>query len=248
VSDRAKSAAGAAPLPKRFYKEAQAVVTTEGFAIALDGRHARTPAKAPLALPSPDLAEAVAEEWRAQAATIDPSTMPLTRLANVAIDGVAREAEAVAAEVVKYAASDLVCYRAEGPERLVARQSALWDPVLAFAREELGARFMLAEGVMFVGQPPETLAAIDRATPRDPFVLAALSTMTTLTGSALIALGVLRGRFTAEAAWEAAEVDEAWNAELWGADAEAEARRALRWRDMQAAARMAALAGARGST
>ncbi|RXF75190.1 ATP12 family chaperone protein, partial [Hansschlegelia zhihuaiae] len=241
MSDGAKAAT--ASLPKRFYKEAQVIVTAEGFAIALDGRHARTPARAPLALPTAALAEAVAEEWRAQGEAIDPSTMPLTRLANVAIDGVAQEAEAVAAEIVKYAGSDLVCYRAEGPERLVARQSELWDPVLAFAREELGARFMLAEGVMFVGQPEETLAAVDRATPRDdPFVLAALSTMTTLTGSALIALGVLRGRFTAAAAWEAAEVDEAWNAELWGADSEAEARRALRWRDMAAAARMAALA------
>jgi chaperone required for assembly of F1-ATPase len=230
-------------LPKRFYKIAE-VMEHEGlFVLALDGRHARTPARAPLGLPSAALGEAVAEEWRLQGETIDPSTMPLTRLANVAIDGVARERDAVAAEIVKYAASDLVCYRAEGPDRLVVRQTQHWDPVLAFARDDLGARFMLAEGVVFVEQRPEALEAVTRAVPRDdPFVLAALSTITTLTGSALIALGVLRERFRAEEAWAAAQVDEDWNVELWGQDAEAAARRAVRWQEMEAAFRMLTLA------
>lgn len=230
------------PLPKRFYKGAEAAAAEGGFAVALDGRIARTPGRAPLVLPTPALAEAVAAEWEAQVEVIDPARMPLTRLANAAIDGVAREREAVAAEIVKYAASDLVCYRAEYPDRLVERQTALWDPVVTFARTDLGARFVLAAGVMFVEQTEQALQAVNRAVPRDdPFVLAALSTMTTLSGSALLALAVLRGKLSAEAAWEAAEVDEAWNAELWGLDAEAEARRANRWREMQAAARMVAL-------
>ena len=239
--------AGAIPdkpaLPKRFYKSVSVVEIEGGFAPALDGRTAKTPARAALTLPTRALAEAVAAEWDAQIEIIDPRTMPLTRLSNVAIDGVASSAEAVAAEIVKYAGSDLVCYRAEGPERLVARQNELWDPVLAFARDALGARFLLAEGVMFVAQPDEALEAIAHAVPRkNPFVLAALSVMTTISGSALIAIGVHQGRLTVEEGWAAADLDEAWNAEVWGFDSEAEARRTMRRDEMAAAAMMARLA------
>lgn len=239
--------AGAPPekpaLPKRFYKVVGVAEVEAGHAITLDGRHARTPARAPLALPTAELAAAVAAEWDAQVEIIDPRLMPLTRLANVAIDGVAASAEAVAAEIVKYAGSDLICYRAEGPERLVARQTELWDPVLAFARDALGARFLLAEGVMFVAQPEEALEAVSHAVPREnPFVLAALSVMTTISGSALIALGVHQGRFSVEDGWAAADLDEAWNAEVWGFDSEAEARRTMRRDEMAAAAAMARLA------
>ncbi len=230
---------GRPKLPKRFYEHAETAAHEGGFVVTLDGAPVRTPARTRLLLPVAALAEAIAAEWRAQVDVIDPTTMPLTRLANVALDGVARESEAVANEIVKYAGSDLVCYRAEGPERLVGKQTAHWDPLLAFARDDLGARFMLAEGVMFVEQPAASLEAVARAVPReDPFVLAAVSTITTLTGSALIALGVLRGRLPVEDAWAAACVDEDWNAELWGEDGEASARRALRWREMAAAARM----------
>ena len=229
-------------LPKRFYKRAEAVPAEEGFAIALDGRHARTPARAPLALPTEALGAAVAAEWEAQGETIDPTTMPLTRLANVAIDGVSREIEAVAAEIVKYAGSDLVCYRAERPERLVAKQTHHWDPVLAFARENLGARFTLAEGVMFVGQPDEALEAVARAVPRETFALTSLSVLTTLTGSALIALALQEGALDVDAAWAAANVDEDWNEELWGYDSEAAARKAIREVEMRAAAQMMVLA------
>lgn len=230
-------------LPKRFYKAAGVVETDDGFALALDGRIAKTPARAPLAFPTRALAEAVAAEWEAQAEVVDPVAMPLTRLANSAIDGVAKERDAVAAEIVKYAGSDLVCYRAEGPERLVARQSALWDPVLAFARDDLGARFVLAEGVMFVEQHAGALVAVEHAVPReDPFVLAALNVITTLSGSALIALGLYRGRLTPDQAWAAADLDEAWSAELWGSDAEADVRRAARRQEMAAAAEMVRLA------
>ncbi|HEY0290939.1 MAG TPA: ATP12 family protein [Hansschlegelia sp.] len=232
--------------PKRFYKTAEVLEEGGVFLLTLDGRKARTPGRAPLACSSPALGEAVAQEWREQGEFIDPTTMPLTRLVNVAIDGVAAAREAVASEIVKYASSDLVCYRAEGPERLVGRQGEHWDPVLAFARDELGARFVLAEGVMFVEQPEGTLEAVRHAVPKDdPFVLAALSTITTLTGSALLALTVHRGRLSAEQAWLAANVDEDWNVELWGEDAEATQRRAGRWREMEAAARLIALSNVR---
>ncbi|MBB3972059.1 ATP12 family chaperone protein [Hansschlegelia beijingensis] len=238
----APEALGKAPLPKRFYTQVEVLDEAGRFFVTLDRRKVRTPAKAALTFASPPLAEAVAEEWRAQQDVIDPRTMPLTRIANVAIDGVAPEREAVLAEIVKYASSDLVCYRADMPDRLVARQTEHWDPVLAFARDDLGARFVLAQGVMFVDQPEETLEAVRRALPRDDhFVLAALSTMTTLTGSALLALGVLRGWHTVEQAWAAANVDEGWNADLWGHDAEAAARQEARRVEMEAAARMIAL-------
>lgn len=228
------------PLLKRFYTDVSVLEAEDGFAVALDGRVAKTPAKARLCFPTQALAEAVATEWTAQGQTIDPATMPLTRLANAAIDGVSREREAVAAEIVKYAGSDLVCYRAEGPERLVARQAALWDPILAFARDGLGARFMLAEGVMFVEQPASSLEAVAAAAPLDDvFALAGLSVLTTISGSALIAIAVRTGAMSLEDAWAAADLDEAWSAEVWGADSEAEARRAARRRDFEAAALMA---------
>jgi chaperone required for assembly of F1-ATPase len=232
-------------LPKRFYKVAEALEKDGLFAIALDGKTARTPARALLAMASRPLAEAVAAEWRAQGERIDPSTMPLTRLANVAIDGVAKEAEAVAAEIVRYAGSDLVCYRADTPDRLVARQSAHWDPVLAFARDALGARFLLAEGVMFVEQPADALEAVSLAVPRDDaFTLAALSTLTTLTGSALLALALHKAHLSPEAAWAAATVDDDWSAEIWGHDVEAAARHAFRRREFEASVRMLELARA----
>ncbi len=246
MSDARPKGLGERPaLPKRFYKAAEAIETPEGFVVALDGRHARTPARAPLALPTRPLAEAVVEEWSAQGETIDPRTMPLTRLANVAIDGVRLEMKAVAAEIVKYAGSDLLCYRAGHPERLVERQTALWDPILAAAREDFGARFLLAEGVMFVEQPPATLEAVARFVPGDDaFVLTGANVVTTLTGSAVIAIGLARGWLTPDAAWEAADLDDAWNAELWGEDGEAEARRAARRTEMTAAATMMSLARA----
>ena len=238
----APEALGKASLPKRFYTTVEVLDDGGRFFVTLDRRKVRTPAKAALTFASLALAEAVAEEWRAQQDVIDPRTMPLTRIANVAIDGVASERDAVVAEIVKYASSDLVCYRADTPDRLVARQTEHWDPVLAFARDDLGVRFVLAQGVMFVDQPDDTLEAVRQALPRDDhFVLAALSTMTTLTGSALLALGVLRGWHTVEQAWAAANVDEGWNSELWGHDAEAAARQEARRVEMEAAARVITL-------
>ncbi len=223
--------------PKRFYKEATAEPHEGGFALKLDGRLARTPAKQPLAVADRRIAEAIAAEWSAQAAEIDPSAMPLTRIANAAIDRVAAEMEPVRAEIVKYAGTDLLCYRAEGPSGLVEAQNAAWEPLLSWAREALGARFVLAEGIVAIPQPAETLAAVQGALAAlDPLRLAAVHVITTLTGSAVIALAVLKGRISAEAAWAAAHVDEDWQMNQWGRDEIALARRAARWREMQAAA------------
>lgn len=224
-------------LPKRFYTE----VAIEpgaggGFRVVLDGRGMKTPAKRPFEVPRAAIAEAVAAEWRAQVAHIDAGTMPVTRLANSVIDGVVDRADEVAADAAKYAATDLVCYRAESPERLVERQSALWDPILDAIEDAFGARFLVAEGIVHVAQDPEALAAVGRAVASfEPWALAGLHSITTLTGSVLIALAHAQGRIDAEAAWAAAHVDEHWNFEVWGRDEEAERRLAYRRTEFDAA-------------
>ena len=225
-----------APLPKRFYKEVAVGEDAGRFTITLDGRTVKTPAKRPLSLPTRAAADLVAAEWREQAEVIDPARMPVTRLANSALDGVANELDAVLADIVKYAGTDLLCYRAGSPQSLVEAQAAKWDPVLYWAADALGARFILAEGVIHREQPAAAIAAFAGALGkyREPLAVAALHTITTLTGSALLALAVAEGRFSAEEAWTAAHADEDWNIEQWGSDAEAEARRAHRWRDMKA--------------
>lgn len=227
-----------AALPKRFY-EAVAIAEDEGgHVVKLDGRSVRTPAGAVLVLPSAAAARLVADEYAAQEEHINPLKMPVTRLANTAFDGVSSAADAVLEDVLKFSTSDLVCYRADAPEALVQRQAEAWDPVLDWVRSELGARFLLAEGVMHVDQPRETIGAVaihlrKRA---EPFRLAAIHLMTSLTGSALLALAVEAKALDAEAAWTAAHVDENWNIEHWGDDAEAVKRQANRKRDMMAAA------------
>jgi chaperone required for assembly of F1-ATPase len=223
-------------LRQRFYTRAEVAGEGGEFAIVLDGRPVKTPARRPLAVPNSALAQALAAEWEAQRDVIDPARMPLTRLANTIIDGVVEAPAAVAAEVERYLACDLVCYRAPGPAGLVARQAAAWDPVLAWARDALGARFALAEGIVFIAQSPDALAAAGAVIPRAPWPLGALHSVTTLTGSALIALAFMRGALSLDAAWSAAHVDEDWNMDLWGRDALALERRAARFAEMQAAA------------
>ena len=225
-------------LPRRFYTEAGFSEDADGFRLTLDGRPANTPARNPLRLPSRDLAAKVAAEWAAQETSIDPARMPLTRLANTAIDGVAPRHAAVVEDLCAYTGTDLVAYRAGDPERLVRAQAEAWDPILAWAREELGARIILSEGVMHVAQPPDTIRALSEAVAAetDPFALTGLHTLTTLSGSLLIALAVLRGRLTPAEAWAAAHVDETYQAEVWGRDAEAEARLAARRAEFEAAA------------
>jgi chaperone required for assembly of F1-ATPase len=230
-------------LPKRFYKEARVGEGGGGFEVLLDGKPVKTPAKRSLALPSRPLAEAVAAEWAGQGETINPGAMPLTKLGNVAIDRVAEERDAVIGEITKYAGTDLVCYRAREPEGLVAAQKEAWDPVLEWAREALGARFVCAEGVRHVTQSPETLAAVraEIAKAASPLRLAALASATALSGSALIALALAGGKLSADAAWKAAQVDEDWNVARWGDDAEAAERRASRRAEFDAAAKVLAL-------
>jgi len=222
---------------KRFYATADVGETEGGFAVRLDGRLARTPAKRQLVAPTRALAEAIAAEWAAQGETIAPATMPLTRLAHSALDGVAEALEPAIAEVAAYAGSDLVCYRATEPEALAARQAAAFDPALAFAEQALGARFALAGGIVHVAQPEDSLRAVRAAIPREPFAVTALHALTSLSGSALLALAVARGAMTVEAAWAAAHVDEDFQIERWGADEEAMRRREARGQEFAAAAR-----------
>jgi chaperone required for assembly of F1-ATPase len=233
-----------APPPKRFYTSVSVAPREGGFAVLLDGRGIKTPKRKDLVLPSRALADAVAAEWTAQTERIDPGTMPLTRIANTAIDAVADHMREVAADIVAFAGSDLLCYRASAPEGLVARQKALWSPVLDWARDVLGAGFSLAAGVVHIAQPKEALARIAAALEAlDPFRVACLHVMTTLTGSALLALAHARGRLNLEDAWAAAHVDEDWQIEQWGRDAEADARRVKRFAEFEAASRFLTLLG-----
>lgn len=230
------------PLPKRFYAEVSVGERDGGYAVLLDGKPVRTPGRALLILPTEEVARLVADEFAAQQSEIDPVTMPVTRIANSAVDGVTKEPQAVAEDIVKYSGTDLLLYRAGSPQALVERQAGAWDPVLDWVRRELGARFILAEGVMHVAQPAESIEAVRRhlGGRAEPLRLAAVHVMTTLTGSALLALAVEAGALDVDAAWDAAHVDEDWNIEQWGTDAEAQARRAFRKADMIAAANLIA--------
>lgn len=223
-------------LRKRFYETVTVAPGPGGFGVQLDGRPVKTPARRTLAVPVKPLAQALADEWQAQREVVDPAAMPLTRLVNSIIDGVVDAPAPVKAEVAKFLGSDLICYRADGPDGLVQRQMQHWNPVILWAREALGAPFVLGEGVTFVEQPVEALAAAARAIPDDPWRLGAVSAITTLTGSALIALAVAQGRLSTADAWTAAHVDEDWNMHQWGRDQEALERRAAREAEMQAAA------------
>jgi chaperone required for assembly of F1-ATPase len=227
-------------LRKRFYENA---TVGEGapYPVLLDGRAVKTPAGGTLAAPVAALAATIAAEWNAQGERIDPATMPLTRLANTIIDGVAPNPQPIADEIAKYLGSDLVCYRAATPEGLVAMQAQHWDPVIAWTRDALGARFVLSEGVTFVAQPDSAIVAARAAIPADPWRLAATHVITTLTGSALIALAVAAGELSLDAAWAAAHVDEDWNMDFWGRDELAMQRRGARFVDMQAACDVLAL-------
>jgi chaperone required for assembly of F1-ATPase len=228
-------------LRTRFYREATAGEGPDGFAVLLDGRPVRTPARRPLAAPVRALAEALAAEWQAQTDKVDPAAMPLTRLANSIIDGVAPSPGPVAAEIENYLGSDLLFYRAPGPPGLVESHKRHWDPVVEWAREALGARFVLAEGVLHVAQPQASIAVAVAAIPagtdvKQSWRLGALNVVTTLTGSALLALALAAGRLTTDQAWAAAHVDEDWQMQFWGRDELALQRRAYRFAELQAAA------------
>jgi len=226
------------PQRKRFYAQADVAETPDGLAITLDGKPVRTPSGRPLVAPTRDIADGIVAEWNAQAENIDPLTMPLTRFANTVGEAVVDRVDAVAEDVAKYLGSDLLFYRAGHPEALVAREAASWDPVLFWAADTLGAHFILAEGIVHVRQPDSAIAAARAALPADPWSIAALHVVTTLTGSALLALALKQGVLDADQVWAAALVDEDWNSEKWGVDAEVAARRAARLVDFKAAAKV----------
>ncbi|WP_298398868.1 ATP12 family chaperone protein [Sphingobium sp.] len=228
---------------KRFYTDVTIVDAEGGFAIQLDGRPVRTPARALLALPTRALADAVAQEWRAQGETVEPASMPMTGLANAAIDHVSANKADFAAGVARYAQSDLLCYRADGPDTLVARQAAAWDPLLDWARTRYDVAFAVTQGIIPVPQPDETLARLEAAVLAiDPFTLTGLSTLVTLSGSLVCGLALVEGGQDRDTIWQAAEIDEAWQIEQWGEDAEATARSAARTADFATAATFCALA------
>lgn len=227
-------------LPRRFYKGAAARFHDGVWQIELDGKPVRTPGRNLLALESQVSAERLAQEWDDQRENIDPMTMPLTRLVNTALDGVAADPQAVKEDIVRYAGSDLVCYRAGSPQGLVDRQNELWDPLVEWAQAALGSRLVLAEGVIHVGQPAESIAAFSTHVGLidNPITLAATHVATSLTGSAITAMALLKHHLTLDQAWAVAHVDEDWNISQWGEDDEAAATRALRLRDMTAAVRL----------
>lgn len=218
---------------KRFWTH---VTIDAARVVLLDGKPVRTPARVPLALPTDALAHAVADEWRGVGETIDPRAMSLTGLANAAIDRVAPDPATFARGLARYGESDLLYYRAERPHALVMRQEAAWDPLLDWARDRYDVHFELTAGVMHRAQPPATVARLGEAlASRDPFALAALSPIVTITGTLVGALALAEGAVTADDVWDAANVDEDWQAEHWGEDELATQARATRRRDYDAA-------------
>lgn len=220
---------------KRFWTE---VSVDADRVIALDGRPVRTPGRTPLALPTQALAEAVADEWRGVGETLDPRAMPLTGLANAAIDRIAPNRESFAAGLARYGEGDLLYYRADTPEPLVERQQAAWDPVLDWARGRYDVHFEPVAGVLHHPQPAATVARLGEAIAAfDAFRLAALSPLVTITGSLVLALALVEGAIDGDAAWTAAHVDEDWQAEQWGRDPLAADALETRRRDFDAALR-----------
>jgi len=220
---------------KRFYK---AVEVGAGNAILLDNRTLKTPRGAALDLPTPRLTEVVAEEWRAQGEEINPQAMPLTKLANTAIDGVVPRRDEVIAEILTFAKHDHLCYRTDKPAELARRQSEAWDPLLDWAAERYGAPLMTAQGVTSVAQPESSLVALRKAVEAfDPFALSALHVIASICGSLVLALAVAGGRLSAEEAFALSQVDERFQAEKWGLDSEAEMRAKRLERELVIAAR-----------
>jgi len=229
---------------KRFYKAAQAVAVDDGFEIRLDGKPVRTPGRASLRVASRDLAAAIAAEWDAQAEKIDPHIMVLTGLANAAVDRIAPDPPTFAAALAAYGESDLLCYRAETPPALVKRQDEAWRPLLDWARRRFDVEFEVTSSIIHRPQPPATIERLRKAVEsRDAFALAGLSPLITLSGSLVIALALAEDAIDVATAWEAATVDDRWQAEKWGEDAEATAALAGRLVQFEGAARFLELLG-----
>jgi chaperone required for assembly of F1-ATPase len=234
---RAQIAMARQPLPKRFYQEATIAEEGGRYALKLDGRGAKTPAKNSLSLPTKAAGEIIAAEWAAQVDVINPETMPATKIVNSALDGVAQRMDDVRAEILGFAGSDLVCYRADAPDGLVNEQARHWDPVIAWADKALKASFKPTQGIMHQKQSAESLLKISThlAEIKEPIALACLHVMTTLSGSCLIALMLTDSALTLQDAWSAATVDEDWNVNLWGSDEEAVKRMGRRRQEFDVA-------------
>ncbi len=227
---------------KRFWKEVAVRPDEDGWTVTLDGRPLRTPARAPLVVPFEALAREIAGEWRSVENEIDPRSTPLTGLANAAIDRVEPDRQAFAANLARYAEADLICYRADGPRGLVERQEESWDPLLAWARRRYDLEFATTSGVVHVEQPAATVERLSHAVAAlDAFHLAGLSPLVTVGGSLVAALAVLEKAITADEAWDAVSIDECWQLERWGADAEAEKALENRKRDFMNGARFLGL-------
>lgn len=208
--------------PRRFYKDATAEPAEGGFAVHLDGRRVMTPGKSPLVVPTQALAEAIAGEWRAQGEKIDPNSMPFTRTANSAIEKVAPQRAAVADMLAEYGDSDLLCYRAEGPDTLVQLQAEKWDPLLDWAETAMGARLEPRSGIMHAAQSPHALQALSkRAHALSDFELAAFHDLVALTGSLILGFAATDSGYDPEELWVLSRLDESWQEEQWGVDAEA---------------------------
>ena len=223
---------------KRFWTNASAVAVADGWGVTLDGKPVRTPARSKLAVPTEALAEAIAEEWNRVGARIEPRDLPLTGLANAAIDRVAPDREGFASGLANYAEGDLACYRAEGPAKLLARQEEKWDALLGWARRRYDVDFCTTTGIVHVDQPAGTVERLAHALAiLDPFRLAGLAPLITIGGSLLAALAVLEQVLTPAEAWEVVTVDDRWQLEQWGSDREAEEALANRRSDFFVAAR-----------
>src|SRR5687767_13142367 len=228
---------------KRFWKDAE-VIEDGGFGIALDGRRVKTPARAKLVVPTRDLAEAIATEWRECGEIVDPRAMPLTGLANAAIDRVAPDPEAFASLLSKYGETDLLCYRAESPPELIRRQQESWDPLLAWARRRYDVDFRTVASTIWQPQPQATTQRLAHAVAAlDPYRLAGLSPLVTIGGSLVAGLAVLEGAIQADEAWQAVSLDERWQLEKWGSDTAAEAALEARAHEFLTAARLLEVLG-----
>lgn len=214
---------------KRFWKTAAPMEREDGFAIGLDGRGVKTPAKSELMVPTKALAQAISEEWDAQTEAVDPESMPLTRLANSALDKVTSQFDEVAAHLTEYGGSDLLCYRADGPEELICRQSEIWGGLLDWARTSVGVELIVQSGLMPVDQPKESLSVMAGITADfTPFELTAFHEFVTLSGSWVIGYAAFKKAQPVETLWECALLDELWQEEQWGEDEEAIETRAIK--------------------
>ena len=211
--------------PKRFWKNVEVVSAEGGFTVTLDERSVRTPGKALLAVPTEEMARHIADEWEAQTEKVDPRTMPWTRSANSALDKLSVQRREVEDHLIGYAGTDLVCYRAEQPQRLVERQRAGWDPILSYLEETFAVRLKTTSGVMPVSQDADTLAVLRNVmSSMSDFAITGFHDIVTLSGSYLIAVAVAREEIDPLAGWALSRIDEDWQIEQWGRDEEADAQ------------------------